>query len=609
MTRHVRRASALILASALFAAGAWGQSTTIRQWAESIDVASEYFGTTEGRELGRDVKGETTAPKIILTIHDDAPAADGGGSIGAGNIARITYTLKGATFAETVSASNLTGDLGDGNTTAAIETEVVEGGSKGDSSVTIEVEVAGTVAITGDDAPDNNRMPSPTDTGVPKLVFEVPMLQATGAVLSSDPNTGAPTAVGVAITTSIAVRRARDNPFPGVIQGADVGGTPVTAGEAPISAASAKIDPVAVAQSQVYNTMMPGLNFAWETPFENMEEVDVMSRKVIIALGSMARDPSVKDPNTVAPALRIGTIDVSAPATTAADVPKDLGGEDPAVIVSDFDNATPPVETPRQSSDFEVGDGLNGDAVVTVAGPFQTGDKIYLGTKTMSIDGGVAMGTVDIETLLQSDGMDVIYVPGGVDDLKPSTFVGTAKLDFDDDENSANANAGPIARRGTSTGELGYKDFSDQGYAYGIVKGGGTDQSFVRVTCEASYPCVIFADCTGQDGMSYFGGPVSVGAGETGVVSSDDIAAAIGGGWDSGRGRCDMVANGKLSVQHMVRSGHTLVNNSVVVNRPVAAFPNIPDVATYDCALMDGPDDNDIIDQTDPRVCTPRPSQ
>lgn len=596
MTRHVRRASALILASALFAAGAWGQTVTLRQWASSIDVASEYFGTVDGREVGRDVKGEDTAPVVTLTVHanieEDGTTAVSGAALGQGNIARITYTLKGATFAETVSASNLTGeDLTSG---AALETEIVEGGSTGDSSVTIEVEVTG-ADITGDATLDNNRMPG---AGVPKINFEVPMLQVTGAVLSSNPNTGAPTAVGVAVTSTIAVRRARGNPFPGVIQGADADGT-VTGDPAALTAAGPKVDAIAVAQSQVYNTMMPGLAFSWVTPFTNMEEVDVMSRKVIIALGSMARDPSVKDPNTPAPALRIGTINVSEPAS----IPKDLGGEDPAVITFESDGTTALAAT-----DYEVGDGLGGDAVITVAGPFQSGDKVYLGAKTMSIDGGVAMGTVDIETLLQSTGMNVIYVPGGVDDLKPSTFVGTAKLDFDDNDNSATASAGPLLTRGTSSGTLGYKGFSDQGYAYGIVKGGGTDQSFVRVTCEAPAPCVIFADCTDQAGMSYFGGPVQVGAGETGVVSSDQIAAAIGGGWDSGRGRCDMVSNGGLSIQHMVRSGHTLVNNSVVVNKAIKAV-TIPDPSTYDCALMDGPDAGDTIDQTDPRVCTPRPSQ
>lgn len=601
MTRHVRRASALFLASALFAAGAWGQSTVLRQWATSISVASEYFGTVDGREVGRDVKGETTAPMVILTVHDSAADGTGGGSIGAGNIARLTYTLKGATFAETVSASNLTGVLGNTTTRLPLETEIVSGGSEGDSSVTIEVEVTGTAAITGDTDVDNNRMVSATDADIPKIMFEVPMLQATGAVLSSDPNTGAPTAVGVAVTTSIAVRRARDNPFPGVIQGADADGTPTSDTDPTITAAGEKIDKVAVAQSQVYNTALPGLAFAWASPFANMEEVDVMNRKVIIALGAMARDPSVKDPNTVAPALRIGTINVAAPAT----VPRDLGGEDPAVITTD--NADPPAALAEE--DYEVGDGLNGDAVVTVAGPYQTGDKIYLGTKAMSIDGGVAMGSVDIETLLQSTGMDVIYVPGGVDDLKPSSFVGAAKLDFDDDENSSNANAGPRLTRGTSSGTLAYKDFSNQGYAYGVVRGGGMEQSQVRVTCEASYPCVIFADCTDQGGMGYFGGPVQIGAGETEVVSSDTIAAALGGGWSSGRGRCEMVSNGRLSVQHMVRSGSALINNSLVVNRAVAAFPTIPDPATYDCALMDGDDENDTVDQSDPRVCTPRPSQ
>lgn len=579
MTRHVRRASALILASALFAAGAWGQTTTLRQWADSIDVASEYFGTADGRELGRDVKGEDNAPMVTITVHDDT-AIDGGGVIGVGNIARITYTLKGATFAETVSASNLTGAQLGGS--AALETEIVEGGAEGDSSVTIEVEVAGG-NITGDTDVGNHMAVDPTDTDIPKIMFEVPMLQATGTVLSSDPTTGRATAVGVAITSSIAVRRARDNPFPGRIQGADA--DHVT-GDSP--AVGPKVDAIGVDQSQVYNTMMPALSFSWAAPYSVTEQVDVRNRQVIIPLGAMAKDPSVRDQSEAGPALRVGQINITTPST----IPMDLGGEDPAVVTTD--NADPPA--PLAASDYELGDGLSGDAVITVAGPFQSGDKIYLGTKGMSISGGVAMGSVDIESLLQSEGMTVIYVPGGVDDLKPSTFAATAKLDFDDSDNSSRATAGPPITRGVSVGNLEYFGFTNQGYAYGIVRGGGTDSSHVRVTCESGSDCVIFADCTDQAGMNYFGGPVQIGARETAVVSSDDIAAALGGGWDSGRGRCDMVANGSLSVQHMVRAGHTLINNSVVVNKPVAAFPTIPNDAAYDCTPVDTNGDGEITD-------------
>lgn len=597
MTRHVRRASALILASALFAAGAWGQTVTLRQWASSIDVAAEYFGAADGREVGRDVKGNTAdplPPRITVTIHGNVSPDDGttvtAGAIDEGNIARITYALRGATFAETVSSSNLTGANLAGD--AVLETEIVSGGAEGDSSVTIEVEVAGG-NIASDDTLANNRAVTGTP---PRLVFEVPMLQVTGAVLETDPLTGATVKKGVTVTASIAPRRSRSNPFPTVIQGADADGM------ADGSTVGAKVDKIALAQSQVYNMLSHGLDFAWGAPQSNVEQVSVRDRKTIIAVLAKTKDPSVKNPDDAGPALRIGTINISPPAS----IPRDLGGEDPAVITTDDDDAQLPVE------EREVGDGLSGDAVVTVYGPFQTGDKVYLGTRSMSIDGGAAMGSMGIESLLRSeDGMNVIYVPGGVDDLKPRRFVATAALDFDDSDNSSEISSGPPGPPfyGVSQGTLQYRGFSSQGYAYGVVRGGGMEQSQVRVTCEASTACVIFADCTDQAGMSYFGGPVQVGPGATEVVSSDEIAAALDGGWSSGRGRCDMVSSGALSVQHMVRSGDALINNSLVVNKPVAPFPAIPGVATYSCVPADGPDENTEADESDHQRCSPIQAQ
>jgi len=599
MTRHVRRALALTLAGALFSAGAWGQATTLRQWVKNpINVASEYFGTADGRELGRDVKGQTTdcanqrcAPVVSITVHGDVndEGVSPSGELGQGNIAQITYTLSGATFAETVSASNLTGaNLG----SAALETEIVKGGAEGDSSVTIEVEVTGG-NIAGDTVLANNWAPT---GAIPSIEFEVPMLQATSAVLHANPNTGAPVAVGVGITSTIAVRRARSNPFPNRIQGADADGSRESGSES----VGTKVDAIGYMQSQVYNTMMPGLAFNWVAPFSTVEDVDVRKRQEIIALGAGDKDPSVKDPKEAGPALRIGLINIVAPLNP----PRDLGGEDPTVTTTESDGTALPAE------DYEVGDGLSGDAVVMVSGNFQSGDKIYLGTKPMSIDGGMAMGSVDIEALLQSaKGLKVLYVPGGVDNLKPGGFYGTAKLDFDDSDNRS-LSAGPrmVPAPQVSAGMLQYRGFSRQGYAYGVVRAGGTDSSHVRVTCESGGPCVIFADCTDQSGMNYFGGPVSIGAGETGVVSSDEIAVALGGGWESGRGRCDLVSNGPLSVQHMVRSGHSLINNSVVVNKAVAPFPTIPGPATYTCVPADGNDDGTEITSADAdnQTCSPK---
>ena len=266
MTRQMRRALALTLAGALFSAGAWGQSTVIRQYAESIDVASEYFGTADGREVGRDIKGETGAPKVILAILDEyvATSADdtsdaGTGSIGQDNTAQITYQFRGATFAETVSASNLDGvNLG----STDIETEVVSGGAKGDSSVTIEVKVVdGNIGAQAHSAA-LHRAATP-GASTPTLVFEVPMLQVKGmTVLESDSVSGAPTHMGVSVKASIAVRRATDNPFPTSVQGLDADDQLTDENDNVVSYGP-KADKIGIAQSQVYSTMAPALTFAW----------------------------------------------------------------------------------------------------------------------------------------------------------------------------------------------------------------------------------------------------------------------------------------------------------------------------------------------------------
>ena len=232
MTRHVRRALSLTLASALFSAGAWGQGTDIRQTVTGVvKVASEYFGTAEGRELGRSVSGTTGGPTVVLTP---------GAAVSAGSVADITFDLSGATFAGTVSASALR----DSTTASAISTEVRSGGAEGDASVTFRVEVE-------------------TDTSGP-FNFLVPTLMATGTVLETNPLTGAPTRVGVAVTSSIASVRASGTSFPDVIQGGG-GNRTATPPTGTNDNDADTVDEISPMLSQVYDTMSPALNFTWSS--------------------------------------------------------------------------------------------------------------------------------------------------------------------------------------------------------------------------------------------------------------------------------------------------------------------------------------------------------
>ena len=417
MTRHIRRASALLLASALFSAGAWGQTEYFRQSVTGmLSIASEYFGAPDGREVGDDVYGNPTnddtvtpAPRLVLTY-------TGGTSISGGGEAEVTYTLEGATFAGTVPASAVTGADG-----ANIASKRERGGTAGDVSVTFLVEAT-----------------SDFSSGS-AITFEVPLLNVTGAVLESgagpdDP----PEAVGVGITTSISSIRSTGTPLPLDVLGPDDN----------VDTTKPEEDEITYLQEQVYSTKDPALSFTWA--WGETELVHVKDRKVIIKVGADATDPS-DDTKAASAALRIGTIDVE-PATGTI---KDLGGEDAAV----------------DASTRELGDGLSGDVDVTVYGRFQTGDEIYLGAKRMSITGGVATGDVDIEDLLENEkgGLKVVYVPGGVDDLRPTTFTGIGAMDFNDDDNSPDVVAVFAGLYGVTQGKLEFKGFSNQGYAYGVV--------------------------------------------------------------------------------------------------------------------------------------------
>ena len=276
------------------------------------------------------------------------------------------------------------------------------------------------------------------------------------------------------------------------------------------------------------------------------EALVALAERTKIASGGVA-DPSAANPRNATMGVLVGRLSIRA-STGAGSTIRKLDG-------SGFVSPSEGVISPD----------LGGQVMLSVSGPFQEGDKVVFGSgssarQIRSAD-GVASTAVDLEPGMTS----IVYVPGGAAILKPSTFVAMAKYAFN---NLNNNNALPIR---PSTGTIGYAGIEVEGYAYGVVRGGGVESSIVRVTCEApSGMCQVFGDCTDQDGMSYFGGPVPVPAGATAVWNSDAIAGVLlDGGWDSGRGRCDIFSTAPLAVQHMVRTGHGLINNSVVVGRHV----------------------------------------
>lgn len=519
MIRQMVRSAALFAAGLLLANVAWGQAVLRQSSSMPQLVAAEYFGG-EARMVqvsNMDIVQPETPngqqrPYVELNLT--------GAAIDDGNTADITFVLTGATFDQPVSPNLLdqratgcpsgTGAAAPGDD---IEATVREGGARGDSSVTFGVEVTDTAAGT-------------LATGQ-SLCFWIPDLSVTLATVSAP--TVTPPVRGVNVTATVIKPIATTgSTFPSRISG------PATGDTMEGGVGSAPNTDVRILQATPALTASMGMG---DTAY-----VAITDRTKIATRGTP--DPSAGDPTSAMMGLRVGTLSVGVSQMSIWEL--DGSGYLPTDAVDG---------------------GLSGQIDLSVGGRFQSGDRVVVGsgpTALMAeIDG--MMAEVTVQTAVIS-GMPIVYVPGGVDALKPGTFTAAGAYLFND---RRNAN-GPI---GMSQGEIKYAGIDVEGYAYGVTRGGGTDRSFVRVTCETTAPCAIFADCTGQDGEEYFEAAPPIPGGATVAWNSDDIEGLMGDDWTNasmdgrGRGRCDVLSNGELSVQHMLSRGDALVNSSAVVGR------------------------------------------
>ena len=336
-----------------------------------------------------------------------------------------------------------------------------------------------------------------------KITFTLPTLRVTPVVIDPVAMTR-----GVTVDASIEVTTSTGQSFPDMV-GFDA--NEVT-----------DADPVTI-----YN-IVPALYIGWaEAVAEG--EVDLMDRKVLT--GGSEEMPANLPLGTLT-AVTMGNVTV-----------RNLEEED-----TDND---PPVELAD----------LAGKLIITATGNFQTDDKVMLGEAelTRSEGGGSFSGEIAI-TDASGPGIAVTYQPGGVDDLLPATFNATAVVQYDDEENAS----GAVEGQGTAT--ISYAGISLAAYAHGIVKAGGAATTYLRVACAGATDCSVFASCRDQSGGSHFGELGAVAAGGLEVYDSNEIGEALDGGWETGRGRCDLLSDGVLEVQNMLNQGSANVNNSLVTN-------------------------------------------
>ena len=307
-----------------------------------------------------------------------------------------------------------------------------------------------------------------------------------------------------------------------------------------------------------------GVSFPSAIAFPEAKEAKAAAKAVLAAEAALTASLGTGDTAfvNVADRTKIATGGTQDPSGDSKTMGLKVGTLSVAVSQKDIWKLTGDDYLPKDQIDGS----LSGQITVTVGGtrPYGSGDRVLVGSGATALSGTISGMAAEATVQTAVDSLTIVYVPGGVDNLKPGPFMAAAEYKFNDRRNVSGASA---MIKPPSTGMIKYAGVEVEGYAYGVVRGGGTDTSFVRVTCRASADCAVFLDCTDQAGMNYFDATPPVAAGGTSVWNSAAIAGVLGGGWASGRGRCDIHSTGQLSVQHMVRSGDTLVNSSTVVGR------------------------------------------
>ena len=549
MMMGMMRTAAAVAGSLLLAGLAWGQDPVLRQVTSGPTlVAAERFG------------GE---PRSILAsrfdLDDGTPGAQrpyvglnvDGADIALRSRAEITFTLDGATFEQRIGPRHLAqreGNCG-AETSSVLVVSVASGGAPGDSEVAFDVEVSdggGTGLAVGQ-----------------SICLQVPDLSATLATVSEP---GAePPAMGVNVTARIRpLATGTGNAFPEEINGPDVdeGGAPTPG---PITSKTLFQAVPAIAAS---------LGTGGTVVFVNIED-----RSRIAQGGEL--DPSGR---TKTLGLRVGTLSIGLAEDTRAGRVWRLDGS--RTLDADGVDAT-----------------LSGRVLVSVAGPFQGDDEVVVGAGSSALEAEPDDGLAELEVPLRvTAGLPIVYLPGGEDLLRPSTFTAGAAYRFNDRGNR-NAMILPM-----STGTIRFADTNVEGYAYGVHRRGGADASFLRVTCEDALGCRTFLQCWSMDNDDYFGAAPDIPHQATAVWSSGLIAEVLGGGWPSGFGRCDIHSTGALAVQHMTRTGSgVLDNNSIVVGRSVGerALDAIRKAVNDICNSVGNPDPDGNPATDDATPCVP----
>ena len=225
-------------------------------------------------------------------------------------------------------------------------------------------------------------------------------------------------------------------------------------------------------------------------------------------------------------------------------------------------------EDPPMTADleeFSLAEGGKADIDITVTGGIRSDDQVFFDLdrdgvmddgEELDIDDGEATGDFRLD-----DNKDlpasVRYVPGD-EDMSRTTFSTQFSVEFD------SAAGGPDLKPVEAS--LGYAGVDLEARAYAIPNPGSMDMGNIRIRCETSNMdgCHAYLECDDQVGNTLFGDAGEIASGATMHLMSLGVANVLGVDTWEGRLACDVLSSEAASVQVLVRSGGSLVNNTYV---------------------------------------------
>ena len=498
-----------------------------------------------------------TGPDVAIDYDGDAPelvithTVDGTESvlIDEDDVLEVTVNLVNAKFGQNVKRGDMTVAAGagitgcDGSDAPAVRDS--EGGAQGDASVTFEV------------APDANC----GGAGAFTFTFELPTLEGlNGRAVSATVETAAGGGSGWIDTDADGIMSNR-------VCGTDVtmdrtACTDLTDGVLKRVVAADANDPQG---AEAIITFEDGLTFIPRSGGTRRIDLEGGRQRFepLPGLGTAAILGSV-------------TIGVTKAGTCTTDDPIPAG----CALQSD-------------GSEFGVGRGGEGRGVLKVSatGDFNTGDTLWLEfggsgpsareTLDLQEDGSMAgefalNDVVGNARAATGDGGDrdrdegvatraLVYVPNGANGLRPATFRSRFMVDFDsadvEDKDWAPAPAGDFT--------TSYTVVESTRHAYAIPELGATDEGNVRIKCEVATECMVYLECDDTAGESRFAqlGDAIDGR-STRTLNAAAIAEELNFGDDGWQGSlsCTVYSTREISVQVLVRSAGTLVNQTYIEN-------------------------------------------